>query len=48
MTETTRLRRSPGPGRGPGGRPPGGNGVRRPAEEPANPRFFARSMITKG
>ncbi|MET7295503.1 hypothetical protein ABZS79_25795 [Streptomyces griseoloalbus] len=46
MTETTRLCR--GSGRESWGRPPGGHGMRRPAEKPANPRFPARGMITKG
>ncbi|MEU9353701.1 hypothetical protein AB0D65_22725 [Streptomyces griseoloalbus] len=48
MTETTRLCRSPGPGRGSGGRPPGRRSMRRLAEKPADLGFFLRSMIIKG
>ncbi|MER7487470.1 hypothetical protein ABTY20_16480 [Streptomyces sp. NPDC126497] len=48
MAETTRLCRTSGPGRGSGGCPPGRRSMRRLAEKPANLRFFARSMITKG
>lgn len=35
-------------GRGSGGCPPGRRSMRRLAEKPANPRFFARSTLSKG
>jgi hypothetical protein len=35
-------------GRGSGGCPPGRRSMRRLAEKPANLRFFARSLVSKG